>query len=243
MTAMKIGQVLAKLKSLGSAQTRKTYVRHGLVGPMFGVKFGDLNKLTRSLKGDHELALELWESGNFDARILATMIADTEQITMKTLQAWMRDVQDIGLSNALSNVAQRSRAAATLMRKWMMARHELVAATAWMMLAGIARERPEILTKVEYRKHLKTIEAKVHGERNRVKYSMNAALIGIGSYVMEKEAVAIAKRLGEIDVDHGDTSCQTPSAAGYIRKSVTHQREVAARRAAKRSAKKKAKKD
>ena len=59
---------------------------------MFGVKYGDLNKLVRRFKIDHELALELWQSGNFDARVLATMIANPDLMTMKTLQLWMKDV-------------------------------------------------------------------------------------------------------------------------------------------------------
>ena len=57
-SARKFGakQALAKLKSLGSAQTRKTCGRHGVTGDMFGVKYGDLNELVLQIKVDHELA-------------------------------------------------------------------------------------------------------------------------------------------------------------------------------------------
>ena len=48
-------QVLARLRSLGSAQTRKTYGRHGVTGKMYGVKYGDLYKLVKQIKVDHGL--------------------------------------------------------------------------------------------------------------------------------------------------------------------------------------------
>jgi len=52
---------------------------------MFGVKHGDLHKLTRKIKVDHALDLELWASGNFDAQILAAMVLDPEQSKGKDL--------------------------------------------------------------------------------------------------------------------------------------------------------------
>lgn len=73
---MDVETLLRELESRGSAQTRKTYGRHGVRGPMFGVSYKDLGILTRRLKTNHSLALELWETENHDARILATMIAD-----------------------------------------------------------------------------------------------------------------------------------------------------------------------
>lgn len=78
-------QALARLWKLGSAQTRKTYGRHGLPGEMYGVKFGDLAKLVKEIRQDHELARELWDSGNHDARVLAAMIA---------LGAYVPDLED-----------------------------------------------------------------------------------------------------------------------------------------------------
>ena len=202
--------------------------------PLFGVKYGDLNKLVRRIKVDHELALGLWQSGNLDARVLATMIADPAKMTMKALESWRKDVDWHGLSSALSNLAQRSPVAAKMMRKWMAAKAELVASTGWMMLAGITRESPEVLTADDYEGFLETIEGEIHGAKNRVKYSMNAALIGIGAYVDEEAALAVAKRVGPVEVDHGDTSCQTPLAAPSIRKAAAHHRAKLAKQEARR---------
>ncbi len=66
---------MQELEALGSEQTRKTYARHGIKEPAFGVLYSSLSKIQKRIKTDHELARRLWHTGNHDARILATMIS------------------------------------------------------------------------------------------------------------------------------------------------------------------------
>ena len=221
---MKFSQVMEELKAFGSPSTRKTYARHGIVGSIFGVKHGDLHKLVRKIEIDHPLALELWHSGNFDAQILATMIMDPAQLKMKDLAELHKDVDGHALSSALSNVAQRTPVAEKMMRKWMTRKSELYTNTAWMMLAGIARESPDLLKKSDYADFLKTMEENIHQAPNRTRHAMNSALISIGTYINEKSALRSAKRIGVVEVDHGDTSCKTKPAGAYIQKAAAHHR-------------------
>jgi hypothetical protein len=53
---------------------------------------------------------------------------------------------------------------------------------------------------------------------------MNNALISIGirNPKLRKQAIAAAKRIGKVDVDHGETSCKTPDAAPYIAKAAAY---------------------
>lgn len=215
---MKCAEVMQALKGYGSEQTRKTYRRHGIVGDLYGVKHGDLAKLRRKTGVDQALALELWQTGNFDARVFATQIADPARMRVKDLEAWRKDLDGHALSNALSNVAQRSPMAVKMMRRWMAFKSEVVQNAGWMILAGIAREQPDRLTKTEYREFLKTVERQIAAAPNRVRHAMNAAVISIGAFVDERSGLATAKRLGSVAVDHGDTSCRTPDAVAAIRK-------------------------
>ena len=61
---------------------------------------------------------------------------------------------------------------------------------------------------------------------------MNNALISIGvrNPALEKKAVAAAKRIGTVEVDHGVTGCKTPAAAAYIKKTVAHNKKKAGKR-------------
>ena len=55
---------------------------------------------------------------------------------------------------------------------------------------------------------------------------MNSALISIGvrNSKLERKALAAAKRIGKVEVDHGETSCKTPDATAYIKKTVAKDR-------------------
>src|SRR5215813_5855496 len=74
---MNLTEVMSALERAGSEGTRKTLQRHGARPPLFGVSYGDLYGLQKRLGTDHPLAQQLWNSGNHDARVLATLIADT----------------------------------------------------------------------------------------------------------------------------------------------------------------------
>ena len=56
---------------------------------------------------------------------------------------------------------------------------------------------------------------------------MNSALIAIGirNSALESKALSAAKKIGKVDVDHGETSCKTPDAAKYIRKTVERKKQ------------------
>ncbi len=71
-------EVLSELEAMGTTQNRKIYARHGVQGEMFGVSYGNLKQLKKRIRKDQALAQALWASGNHDARILATMLADAK---------------------------------------------------------------------------------------------------------------------------------------------------------------------
>jgi 3-methyladenine DNA glycosylase AlkD len=85
---MTIQQAVAELKKLGTDQNRTVYQRHGVGDKLYGVSFANLKNLKKEIKTDHELARRLWATGNHDARILATMIADPEEATPELLDSW-----------------------------------------------------------------------------------------------------------------------------------------------------------
>jgi 3-methyladenine DNA glycosylase AlkD len=64
-----------QLAAAGAEQYRQTYRRHGVLGDLYGVSYATLTALAKRIKTDHALANSLWESGNHDARVLATRYA------------------------------------------------------------------------------------------------------------------------------------------------------------------------
>ena len=72
----------------------------------------------------------------------------------------------------------------------------------------------------EIEKLLARVRKEIHNAPNRVRYAMNAFLIGVGSYVpaLTKRAKETASAIGEVTVDMDGTACNVPSAADYIAK-------------------------
>ena len=223
---MKLADTLRQLEAAGSAQTRKTYARHGITGKVFGVSYAVLGKLTKQIKRDHALALGLWDSGWHDARVLALMIADPQQADAALLRAWADDCENRALGCGLAKFAARVPAAEAVAAKWCADKRELVASAGWSLIAELALD--STLPDATFAALLKTIERDISQSANFVRYAMNSALIAIGcrNDQLEKLAVAAAKRIGKVEVDHGDTCCQTPDAVACIAK-------VKARRAGK----------
>ena len=216
-------EVMQQLRSLGKEQTVKTYRRHGVRGDAFGVSYGDLGKLKKRIKVDHALAVALWRTGNHDARVLATMVADPAALDEKTLDAWVRDLDSYPITDAFAGLAAQSPAARRCMERWMNAGDEWVERAGWLVLARVAQDE-RALSDPELATYLPIIEREIHTRKNRVRDAMNSALIAIGirGAPLRERALAAAARIGPVDVDHGETNCKTPDAAEYIRKTVAH---------------------
>ncbi|HEY3440941.1 MAG TPA: DNA alkylation repair protein [Paludibaculum sp.] len=216
---MTLQETLATLESLGTAQNRKVYTRHGAGEILFGVSFANLGALKRKIKVNHPLAQELWATGNFDARVLATMIADPAQASAAELDSWVGIIEGYALADAVSRFAAATPLAHKRMEQWMKSKKEYVAQTGWQVFAHLARQ-DGALTDEYALERLAHIESHIHTAKNRERHAMNSAVIAIGvrGPALQKLALAAAARIGKVTVDHGQTGCETPDAAAYIRK-------------------------
>ena len=219
---MTLKETLAQLEAAGTAQTRKTYARHGVGPKMFGVSYAVLGKLTKQIKRDHALALGLWASGWHDARVLATFIADPAQCEVTTLDTWVTEAESRPLSGAIAKLAAATPHAEVLADKWRADAREFAAVAGWDLVAELALN--STLPDAKFAALIKFIEAHLHSSANDVRYAMNGALIAIGcrNAKLEKLATAAAKRIGKVEVDHGETGCKTPDAVAYIAKTWAH---------------------
>lgn len=219
-------EILAELEALGSEQTRKTNRRHGVGENQFGVLHSAFGKLKKRIKTDHDLALKLWESGNYDARILAMMIADPQKADSDTLERWANDLENYALSAALSTYVSRTPLARQKAEQWIESDSEWSATMGWNILGALAASDPT-LPDSYFEALLKRIERDLHSSQNWVRYAMNNALIAIGirNEALEEKAFATAEHIGKVIVDHGETYCKTPDAIPYIQKAKEHAEE------------------
>lgn len=214
---MEYAQVMAWLEERGSEQTRKTYARWGWRGAMFGVSWANLYKLQKQLKLNHPLARQLWAGGNLDARFLAMLIADPAQATAVELERWVKEAGSHGVVDEVAKVVGRSPHAPKLAAKWSKSKDELVQRAGWATYGQLALAGQ--LGEDECLALLARIEREIHSKPNRTREKMNGVVISIGSTTRSLHAAAIetGKRIGKVDVDHGDTYCKTPYAPEYLK--------------------------
>ncbi len=215
----RVDDVMRDLEALGSEQTARTYRRHDVTGSVFGVSYADFGKLKKRLKTNHALARDLWFTGNHDARVLATMVADPSAAIGAELEGWLRDLDSYVLTGAIAGVAAQHPDAVALAERWIADPSEWVACTGWNVVANLALARPD-LPDAYFILLLAQVERQVHAERNRVRYAMNEVLIatGVRNPALRELAAAAARRVGKVHVDHGDTGCKTTDAVPYIEK-------------------------
>jgi 3-methyladenine DNA glycosylase AlkD len=219
-------QILATLKQLGKPQTAAIYKRHLAGDNVCGVLTSDIAKLQKKIKVDHALALELWKTGNAEARILALQVADPLKLTRKDADGLLKDAQARFLACYLTALVGRSPIADKTMRAWMKSPRESTREMGYGILGARLKDNSESLSDADAEKILATIEKEIHRSPNWARYAMNGALISIGIFkpALRQKAIAAAKRIGKVEVDHGETNCKTPDAIAYIEKASKRKR-------------------
>ncbi len=216
-------QVMTALEKAGSPSRVKTFVKHGISpDKTFGVSVADMKVIAKQIKGQQDLADELYKTGNGDAQYLAGMVADGSLMTKAQLDQWARkSVWQMVSEYTVPWVATESDHGRALALKWMKAKKEPVATSGWNTYAGLVTVKPDDeLDLDEIEGLLGAIESDIASSANRVKYTMNGFVIAVGAYVepLSKRAKAVAKTLGAVEVEMGGTACKVPLAFEYITK-------------------------
>lgn len=215
---------MSELKKNGKENTRKIYARHGMAPErVFGVSVADLKVIAKTIKGQQELACQLYESGNMDAMYLAGMVADGAKLTKQHLTNWARGAADLRMISeyAVPWLALDNPHARELALEWMNAKDPHVAASGWCTYSGLLSTIPdEGLDLKEIEGLLARVTREIGSAPERVKYTMNSFVISVGSYVkpLLKQAKTTAKQIGTVTVDMGETDCKVPLATACIEK-------------------------
>lgn len=223
---MNVQEILATLKKLGKPQTAAIYKRYESGDNVCGVLTSEIAKLQKKIKVDHALSLELWKTGNAEARILALLIADPERLTRTEANRLLKDGPVRFVGWYLSGLVGRSPIAEQTMRDWMKSTDESAREMGYGILGVRLKDDSASVTDADAVKVLATIEKEIHRSPNWARYAMNGAIISIGVFkpALRKKAIEAARRIGTVEVDHGETYCKTPNAVSYLEKASKRKR-------------------
>ena len=214
---MQVQEVMLELQAMGTEQRRNVFIRHGVGENFYGVSFASLEVMRKRIKKDHALALQLWATGNHDARLLATKIADPKQMDLGTINLWLPDLDNYIVADAFADLVVKTPYAQALADAWTGSQDEWTGRAGWHLIALLALHE-QSLPDAYFEAYLDVIAREIHTRKNRTREGMNNAMIAIGlrDEALQAKAIETARKVGKVHIDHGDTSCKTPDAVPYI---------------------------
>jgi 3-methyladenine DNA glycosylase AlkD len=188
------------LERQGSRRNVEGMARYGIVAQRaFGVSMGTLQSLSKRLGKDHALSLALWESGWYEARLLAALVGDPDRVTRRQMNAWAASFENwADCDTVCFKLFDRTSFAWDKARQWAKSPRELVKRGGFVLMACLALHDKTAPDR-SFLAFLPEIEKGAHDERNFVKKGVSWALRGIGrrNPALNAAALDLARRLAQ----------------------------------------------
>lgn len=220
---MTLNETLKQLKALSDEKTRKHNTKYGAGDNQFGVKHGDIRVLAKKIKTNHDLAMALWETGNADAQLLATLLMKPKILSAKEVDRLVRSVAFSHVADWLmSYVVKQHPDKESLRQEWMSSDDRWAARAGWELTAARVAKSPDGL---DVPALLDRIESEMAGAEPEVQWTMNTTLANIGIHFpkLRKRAIAIGEKLGIYRDYPVSKGCTSPFAPIWIEFMVNRQ--------------------
>ena len=215
-----VAEVLAELAALEDPKVRAVNERHG---DDHGVNLTELRAVAKRLKTQHDLARELWRTGDTAGRLLALLICRPKAFDRDELDGMLREARVPKVQDWLVNyVVKKSPHAEALRGTWFADADPVVASAGWALTTERVVKKPDGLDLAGL---LDVIEAQMAGAPDRLQWAMNECLaqIGITHPEHRARAIAIGERLRVLENYPTSPGCTSPYAPVWIAEMVRRQ--------------------
>lgn len=181
MSSAQVRDILAQLERRGTRKNVDGMARYAITAPkVFGVSVGDLRDIARKTGKNHDLAIELWDSGWYEARMLTAFVDDPKLVTLAQMDRQAREFDNWAICDALCfHLYDKTPHAWGKIEKWSGQKPEFVKRAGFALLASVAlhdKKAPD----APFLKSFKLIEREATDNRNFVRKAVNWALRGVG---------------------------------------------------------------
>lgn len=217
-------EVMTQLEKLGSEKMRQINKKTGAGDNQFGVKMGDIRNVAKKIKKDHTLSLELWNTGNVDAQLVAALIMDTKKLTLDDMNTLVTDIASTWVADWFNSyILKEFPDKEKLREKWMKSKHPMTARSGWSLMSGRVAREPE---GIDLPALLDRIEKEMPKASPETQWTMNSTLAQIGIHFPEhrKRAIALGEKLGIYRDYPVSKGCTSPFAPIWIEEMVKRQK-------------------
>lgn len=210
-------QVMALLKENQNDRGIANWKKSGEKGSglkSFGIGLTQLRKLAKKIGRDHELALQLWKSNVYDAKVIGLLIDDPKQVTRQQAEEQVEQLHGGMLSHVFAScdaTLAKTPFAFDLACEWSESDDAVRRRCAYGLFYELCKKDPKGMDDAFLMDRIGHIQETIHDEEMWVREAMNGALMGIGkrNKKLNKAAISAAKKIGPVDVDYGeDNSCE-----------------------------------
>ncbi|MGA3094326.1 MAG: DNA alkylation repair protein [Dehalococcoidales bacterium] len=201
MASSEYQEIILQLKSQASPDNAAGMVRYGIKGgEMLGISMYALRDMAKNIPKNHSLALELWDSGIHEARILASLVDEPEKVTDEQLDRWVADFDSWDVGDQVSALIAQTPFVIRKIHEWSARDEEFVKRAAFSLIAEISFYHKK-MADAEFEQFFPLIMRAATDERNFVKKAVNWALRNIGkrNRFLNKRAIEMAKEIQKIE--------------------------------------------
>ena len=220
---MALKDALAQLKALGDEKVRARNIKNGAGENQFGVAMGDIRKVAAKIKTDHALAMQLWDTGNIDARLLAILILKPKELSRDQMDRMVREADFPQLADWLNSyIVKNHPDKESLRQSWMKDKDPWAARAGWTLTSARVSKEAEGL---DLPALLDRIESQMADAPAPTQWTMNSCLANIGIHhpKLRKRALDIGERLGIYRDYPVSKGCTSPFAPIWINELVRRQ--------------------
>ncbi len=195
-----VKSIMAKLEGLATPKIRDEMgPRYGVhTDKAYGIAVGTLHKVAKEIGKNHELAVALWDTGWYEARMLASFIDEPDKVTPQQMEKWCNDFDNWGICDTVCfKLFDQSPHAFAKISKWCKRKEEFVRRGGFALLACVALHNKNA-DEEQFAKCLPLIRTSADDERNFVKKGVSWALRSLGyvqSHSIRQGALALAREL------------------------------------------------
>jgi 3-methyladenine DNA glycosylase AlkD len=193
--------IILRLKSQANPENVAGMARYGIKGgEMLGISMYTLRDMAKAIPKSHSLALELWDSGIHEARILASLVDEPDKVTDEQLERWVADFDSWDIVDQVSALIAQTSYVIPKIHQWSTRDEEFVKRTAFSLIAEVSFYHKKMADS-KFEQFFPVIVRAATDERNFVKKAVNWALRNIGkrNKYLNKRAVEVAKEIQKID--------------------------------------------
>jgi 3-methyladenine DNA glycosylase AlkD len=196
--ASTVEEIVARLRPLARPDALEGMARFGIAtGNALGVSMPEMRALGKELGRNHALALELWRTPLRETRILASLVADPQQMTKPLMESWARDFADWEVCDQCCiNLFGKTPHARHFALEWSGAEPEFVKRAGFVLMARIATTDKHA-DDPSFEPFFALIMREAGDRRNYVRKAVNWALRQIGkrNRVLNERAITVARAL------------------------------------------------